>query len=119
VVGVRDLPTYFRRAAGTGWALVGDAAHHKDPLAARGISGALLGAELLAGHVLHGWDNDLDQALDLYAAEPSRTLQPTADLNDQLAGLDLPPEQARRTWQALQATERQSYPATSPAAQSS
>jgi flavin-dependent dehydrogenase len=119
VVGVRDLPTYFRRAAGTGWALVGDAAHHKDPLAARGISDALLGAELLADHVLRGWDNDLDQALHLYAAELTRVLRPTAYLNDKLAGLDLPAEQARRTWQALQATEGQIYPATSLAPQSS
>ena len=46
-------------------------------------------------------------------------LQPTACLNDELAGPDLPAEQARRTWQALQATERQIYPATSLAAQSS
>jgi 2-polyprenyl-6-methoxyphenol hydroxylase-like FAD-dependent oxidoreductase len=119
VVGVRDLPTYFRRAAGTGWALVGDAAHHKDPLAARGISDALLGAELLADHVLRGWDNDLDQALHLYAAELTRMLQPTAHLNDELARLDLPAEQARRTWQALQNIERHIYPATSLAAQSS
>jgi 2-polyprenyl-6-methoxyphenol hydroxylase-like FAD-dependent oxidoreductase len=92
VVGVRDLPTYFRQAAGTGWGLVGDAAHHKDPLAARGISDALLGAELLADHVLRGWDNDLDQALHLYAAELTRMLQPTAYLNDELARLDLPAE---------------------------
>jgi hypothetical protein len=42
-LGTRDLPTFFRRAAGTGWALVGDAAHHKDPFAARGIADALLG----------------------------------------------------------------------------
>ena len=44
VVGVRDLLTYFRQAAGAGWALVGDAAHHKDPLAAHGIADALLGS---------------------------------------------------------------------------
>ena len=119
MVGVRDLPTYFRRAAGTGWALVGDAAHHKDPLAARGISDALLGAELLADHILRGWDNDLDQALHLYAAELTRMLEPTAHLNDELARLDLPAEQARRTWQALQNIERHIYPATSLAAQSS
>ena len=119
VAGVRDLPTYFRRAVGTGWALVGDAAHHKDPLAARGISDALLGAELLADQVLRGWDNDLDGALHLYAAELTRMLQPTAYLNDELAGLDLPAEQARRTWQALQAAERQIYPAASAEAQSS
>jgi flavin-dependent dehydrogenase len=118
VVGVRDLPTYFRRAAGTGWALVGDAAHHKDPLAARGISDALLGAELLADHVLRGWDNGLDQSLHRYPAELTRRLQGAADLNEKLAGLDLPAEQARRTWQALQATERQIYPATSSSAAS-
>jgi 2-polyprenyl-6-methoxyphenol hydroxylase-like FAD-dependent oxidoreductase len=110
VIGDRDLPTYFRQAAGTGWALVGDAAHQKDPLAARGISDALLGAELLAGHVLRGWDSDLDQALHRYAAQLTRLLQPTAYLNDELARLDLPPDQARRTWQELDAAERQSYP---------
>jgi pimeloyl-ACP methyl ester carboxylesterase len=103
------LPTYFRRAAGAGWALVGDAAHHKDPLAARGIADALLGAELLTDYVLRGWDNDLDGALRAYAAELMRMLQPTALLNDQLAGLDLPAEQADGTWQALQAAERQVY----------
>jgi hypothetical protein len=42
-----------------------------------------------------------------------RMLQPTAFLNDQLAGLDLSAEQAHGTWQALQAAERQVYPATS------
>jgi flavin-dependent dehydrogenase len=111
VVGVRDLPTYFRQSAGAGWALVGDAVHHKDPLAARGIADALLGAELLADYVLRGWDNDLDEALRGYPAELMRALQPAAFLNDQLAGLDLPAEQARGTWQALQMAERQIYPA--------
>jgi len=97
---------------------VGDAAHHKDPLAARGISDALLGAQLLADHVLRGWDNDLDQALHLYAAELTGTPQRAAYLNDELAGLDLPAEQARRTWLALQAAERQIYSATSSSAAS-
>jgi 2-polyprenyl-6-methoxyphenol hydroxylase-like FAD-dependent oxidoreductase len=106
VVGTRDLPTYFRRAAGTSWALVGDAAHHKDPLGARGISDALLGAELLAGYIRRGWDGDLGQALQRYAAELTRLLQPAADLNEELARLDLPPDRARRTWQALRAAEQ-------------
>jgi hypothetical protein len=35
---------------------------------------------------------------------------------DRLAGLDLPAEQARRAWPALQATERQIYPAASSSA---
>jgi flavin-dependent dehydrogenase len=34
--GTAALPTFFRTASGPGWALVGDAGHHKDPLIARG-----------------------------------------------------------------------------------
>ncbi len=37
-VGTGDLPNYFRRPYGPGWALVGDAGYHKDPLTAQGIS---------------------------------------------------------------------------------
>ena len=107
VVGVRDLPTHFRRAAGADWALVGDAAHHKDPLAARGIADALLGAQLLTDHILCGWDGDLTDTLRTYAAELQRILRPTSDLNDQLARLDLPADQMLDTWRALQAAEQE------------
>jgi flavin-dependent dehydrogenase len=107
LLGAKDLPTYFRQAAGTGWALVGDAAHHKDPLAARGIADAFLGAQLLAEHVLRGWDHDLDQALRCYAADLIRLLAPTAELNDQLAGLDQPTTRTRAALHALWAAEHQ------------
>ena len=106
MIGARNLPTYFRQAAGVGWALVGDAAHHKDPLAARGIADALLSAQLLAEHLLQGWDQNLDQALHRYATALRSLMRPTAELNYQLAGLDLPTEQAHTTWQALQAAEQ-------------
>jgi 2-polyprenyl-6-methoxyphenol hydroxylase-like FAD-dependent oxidoreductase len=49
--GTGDLPGYFRRPFGEGWALVGDAGYHKDPLLAQGISDAFRDAELLATHV--------------------------------------------------------------------
>lgn len=42
-----DLPNFFRRPTGPGWALVGDAAHHKDPLGAQGIADAFEQAALL------------------------------------------------------------------------
>ncbi|MER7168817.1 NAD(P)/FAD-dependent oxidoreductase [Micromonospora sp. NPDC000207] len=48
VQGTGDQQNFFRRAHGPGWALVGDAGHHKDSLTARGISDAFLQAELLA-----------------------------------------------------------------------
>ncbi len=48
LVGTGDQQNFFRAAAGPGWALVGDAGHHLDSITARGISNALLQAELLA-----------------------------------------------------------------------
>lgn len=42
------IQSYFRRASGPGWALVGDAAHFKDPVTAQGIRDALRYARLLA-----------------------------------------------------------------------
>jgi flavin-dependent dehydrogenase len=48
VFGATDLPNFRRRAAGPGWALVGDAACHKDPYLALGICDAFRDAELLA-----------------------------------------------------------------------
>lgn len=46
--GTADLPNFMRKPYGRGWALVGDAGCHKDPLPAHGISDALRDAELLA-----------------------------------------------------------------------
>ena len=43
-----SVRNYFRRPYGPGWALVGDAGYHKDPILALGISDAFRDAELLA-----------------------------------------------------------------------
>lgn len=45
--GTGDLTNFFRVAAGPGWALVGDAGYHRDPITGRGIADALRTAELL------------------------------------------------------------------------
>jgi flavin-dependent dehydrogenase len=49
--GTGDQQNFFRAPSGPGWALVGDAAHHKDSITARGISDAFLQADLLAESV--------------------------------------------------------------------
>ncbi|MEU3557264.1 NAD(P)/FAD-dependent oxidoreductase [Streptomyces fragilis] len=49
--GTGDQQNFFRTPSGPGWALVGDAAHHKDSITARGISDAFLQADLLADSV--------------------------------------------------------------------
>jgi 2-polyprenyl-6-methoxyphenol hydroxylase-like FAD-dependent oxidoreductase len=47
VVGIKRIGNGYRRAAGDGWALVGDALHYKDPVDGQGIYDALLEARLL------------------------------------------------------------------------
>jgi flavin-dependent dehydrogenase len=57
------LPNFYRDCAGAGWALVGDAAYHRDPLTGMGIGDAFLGAEVLAEAIDRGLGSDLDAAL--------------------------------------------------------
>jgi flavin-dependent dehydrogenase len=47
-VGTDDLPNLYRTSVGPGWALAGDAGHHKDPSTGMGMSDAFGSAELLA-----------------------------------------------------------------------
>ena len=47
-VGSGNLPGFFRQPYGPGWALVGDAGHHKHPITGFGMSDAFRDAELLA-----------------------------------------------------------------------
>ncbi len=46
--GAADLPNFFRKPYGPGWALVGDAGCHKDPYLALGVHDALRDADYLA-----------------------------------------------------------------------
>lgn len=46
--GTRHVPNFFRRPYGPGWALVGDAGYHKDPVTAMGIADAFRDVEYLA-----------------------------------------------------------------------
>jgi len=48
IYGAAQLPNFLRKPYGPGWALVGDAGSHKDPVRALGICDALRDAEFLA-----------------------------------------------------------------------
>ncbi len=50
--GTVSLPHHVRRASGPGWALVGDAGYHRDPITSHGMTDAFRDAELLA-HAVH------------------------------------------------------------------
>ncbi|MGH8973533.1 MAG: NAD(P)/FAD-dependent oxidoreductase, partial [Acidimicrobiia bacterium] len=91
-VTTADLPTFFRRPHGPGWALVGDAGHHKDPLLAQGIADAFRDAELLAGAIDDGFSarRELTEALADYEARRNRAAMPAHRLATVLARLRLP-----------------------------
>jgi flavin-dependent dehydrogenase len=66
--GTADLPNIVRRPHGPGWALVGDAGYHQDPILAQGILDAFRDADLLADAIDQGLagHEPLDAALAGY-----------------------------------------------------
>jgi flavin-dependent dehydrogenase len=72
---------FFRRSAGPGWALVGDAGYFKDPLTAHGITDALRDAEWLSRAVVAG----SDRALTEYEHTRDLASQDLFEITDQVA----------------------------------
>jgi flavin-dependent dehydrogenase len=86
VRGAVALPNHVRQAAGPGWALVGDAGYHRDPITGHGMTDAFRDAELLAHHlgrVLRGEAPEHD-ALAAYGHERDQALAPIFELTVQL-----------------------------------
>jgi 2-polyprenyl-6-methoxyphenol hydroxylase-like FAD-dependent oxidoreductase len=71
VRGTMRLPNHVRRCVGQGWALVGDAGYHRDPVTGHGITDALRDAELLACALDRSLRRDEPEmwALQAYQAE--------------------------------------------------
>jgi 2-polyprenyl-6-methoxyphenol hydroxylase-like FAD-dependent oxidoreductase len=72
---------FLRRAAGPGWALVGDAGYFRDPLTAHGLTDALVDAEYLAGAILAG----RDAALSAYATDRDRRALVMFEVTERIA----------------------------------
>ena len=84
-------PGFLRRAAGPGWALVGDAGYFKDPLTAHGITDALRDAELLARAVAKG----NDAALGAYQSTRDELVKGLMDVTDHIASFEWDLEEAK------------------------
>jgi flavin-dependent dehydrogenase len=116
LVGTSDLPNFFRKAFGPGWALVGDAGRHEDPILAHGISNAFLDAELLTEALDDGFSErrPLLEALQSYQQQRDAMTLPFYEQNSQAARLAPPSEVEVQVIQALRAnpTERTRYLAT-------
>jgi 2-polyprenyl-6-methoxyphenol hydroxylase-like FAD-dependent oxidoreductase len=108
-----DIPNFFRKPHGDGWALVGDAGYHKDPILAQGISDAFCSAQRLADAIHAGFSGaePLDDALDMYARQRDAHFQPMYDLTCNMAKLEPPPPEIVTLYNALRenAVERNRY----------
>jgi flavin-dependent dehydrogenase len=103
IAGATDVPSFRRRAAGAGWALVGDAGCHKDPYLALGICDALRDAERLADAVVaaRGGGTTLDAALASYAEARDAATRDDFAENVRRARLAPPPPEILRLRGAL------------------
>ncbi len=88
--GTSKLPNFYRRSFGKGWALVGDAAYHRDPLTGMGIGDAFLGAELLASAITEGFTGgatNLDSSLANYQSAFRQKTMPVFEYTLKAASL--------------------------------
>ncbi len=107
--GSGDLRNFFRRPYGPGWALVGDAGYHKNPITAEGITDAFRDAELLAGALDSAFAGRarIEDALAGYEHRRNEAAMPIYRLTCDLAKLEPPSEDMQRLWAALRGDEVQ------------
>ncbi|MBS2962355.1 FAD-dependent monooxygenase [Actinocrinis puniceicyclus] len=76
--GTHHVPNFFRKPFGPGWALVGDAGYHKDPVTALGMSDAFRDAEYLAAALHEALEGarPADEALAEYEVRRNRDAEP-------------------------------------------
>ncbi len=108
-VGSGVLPNFIRKPFGAGWALVGDAGYHKDPITAQGITDALRDAEFLAGAIDSGLSGNLrlEDALAVYERKRNQAVMPMFEMTCDLARLQPPTPEMQQLFGALRGNQRQ------------
>jgi flavin-dependent dehydrogenase len=102
--GARDLPNFFRKPYGDGWALVGDAGYHKDPYLALGVSDAFRDADFLAEAIDEGLSGKgpIQESLAAYEERRNEATMPDYQQNLALASFAPPPPEMVRLFAALE-----------------
>lgn len=114
---------FFRQPVGPGWALIGDAAHHKDSISADGITDAFRQAQLLADCIGEDLCEEplMDAALERFGklqqqllAERYRTTLSIAQLQPErrlsaLAAIASDPAKSERFFTALAGADRDDW----------
>jgi flavin-dependent dehydrogenase len=107
--GTAELFNFFRRPHGPGWALVGDAGYHKDPITAQGISDAFRDADLVAEAVDAGLSGKrpVEEAMADYEQRRNEAALPLYEFTCQLAALEPPPAEMQQLFAALRHNQEQ------------
>lgn len=92
VRGAVGLPNVLRMPTGPGWALVGDAGYHRDPITGHGMTDAFRDAELLTAALHRALDDPGSEAAALaeFRAAREAALRPVWDLTRELSGFPHP-----------------------------
>jgi 2-polyprenyl-6-methoxyphenol hydroxylase-like FAD-dependent oxidoreductase len=106
-IGSAELPGYFRKPFGPGWALLGDAGYHKNPITAMGINDAFRDAELLAAALddfLSGRRSYRTAMSDYQHARDAEAM-PVYEFTDDLAQLQPPPAEMQQLLGAMRGNQ--------------
>jgi 2-polyprenyl-6-methoxyphenol hydroxylase-like FAD-dependent oxidoreductase len=107
-IGSADLPGFVRKPFGPGWALVGDAAYHKNPITAMGINDAFRDAELLtdAFDDASSGRRSYEESMSDYQKTRDSEVLPIYDFTDEFAQLQPPPPELQQLIGAMQGNQK-------------
>jgi 2-polyprenyl-6-methoxyphenol hydroxylase-like FAD-dependent oxidoreductase len=102
-VGSAELPGYFRKPFGPGWALLGDAGYHKNPITAMGINDAFRDAELVVGALDDAFSGrrSYEEGMTGYQQTRDREAMPVYEFTDDFAQLRPPPPEMQQLFGAM------------------
>lgn len=106
-VGTADLPGYFLKPYGPGWALVGDAGYHKHPITAFGITDAFRDAEALASALDDAFAGrrPYDEAMAEYQRTRDDEAVPIYEFTCDFAKIEPPPPEMQQLFGAMQGNQ--------------
>ena len=107
IYGTADVPNYFRRPYGDGWALSGDAGYHRDPCTAQGITDAFTSADLVSEAIDAALSGRLpwNEAMGGYENRRNAAAFPMYELTAQRAALAPPTPDAIALLTAIAGTQ--------------
>jgi 2-polyprenyl-6-methoxyphenol hydroxylase-like FAD-dependent oxidoreductase len=106
-IGSAELPGYVRKPFGNGWALLGDAGYHKNPITAMGINDAFRDAELVADALDASFSGRraYAEAMADYQRTRDREALPVYEFTDDFAQLRPPPPELQQLLGAIRGNQ--------------